>query len=79
MMNLLENKEVRAALIMGVLFFIVANPELYKLVERVLGGLVPVVRQGCQTQAGVAVHAVVFALVAWAYHRYLEAELEKEL
>jgi len=44
---------------LAVLFFVVANPMTYDLVNRV----VPVTDgMGCPSQMGVAVHAVVFAL-----------------
>ena len=44
---------------LAVVFFVVANPMTYDLVNRV----VPVTDgMGCPSQMGVAVHAVVFAL-----------------
>ena len=49
---------------LAILFFVVANPETYRLVNSVLGGVVSVSdASGCPTQVGVAVHAVLFALV----------------
>ena len=53
-------------LLMVVLFFIVANPVTYKLVNDLLGKLVPITdHQGRPTQQGVAVHAVVFGLLCY--------------
>ena len=58
---------------LAVLFFVVANPETYRLVNNVLGGVVSVSdASGCATQVGVAVHAVVFAL---AVHFLCKAKL----
>lgn len=49
-----------ALICLAVVFFIVGNPMTYDLVNRV----VPVTDgMGCPSQMGVAVHAVVFALV----------------
>lgn len=58
---------------LAVLFFVVANPETYRLVNSVLGGVVSVSdASGCATQVGVAVHAVVFAL---AVHLLCKAKM----
>jgi len=58
---------------LAILFFVVANPETYRLVNSVLGGVVSVSdASGCATQVGVAVHAVVFAL---AVHFLCKAKL----
>ena len=49
----------------GLLFFIVANPETFKLVRQVLGGWVSS-PTGCPTVAGLCVHAIVYFLLTWA-------------
>lgn len=56
----------QCCVIMAVLFFIVANPKVYSLVQGLLGGVVHVAdSSGCPTQEGVLVHAVVFGLVCY--------------
>jgi len=53
-------------LIMVVVFLIVANPVTYKFVNKLLGNIVQVSdQQGCPTQQGVAIHAVVFGLICY--------------
>ena len=53
-------------LILALLFFVVANPKVYSLVQSLLGGVVTVAdHSGCPTQEGVLVHAVVFGLVCY--------------
>ena len=44
----------------GVLFFIVANPMTFKLVDSVLGGVVKIAKGGVPTTAGLVVHSIVF-------------------
>ena len=44
----------------AVLFFIVANPMTFKLVDSVLGSVVKIARNGVPTTAGLVVHALVF-------------------
>jgi hypothetical protein len=49
-----------------VLFFVLGNPVVYTLVDQLLGGLglrVAKDEEGCPTQLGVIVHALVFYLV----------------
>jgi hypothetical protein len=46
-----------------VLFFIVANPALFKLVRKVLGGWVASA-EGLPTTAGLLVHSLVFVLLS---------------
>jgi hypothetical protein len=47
-------------LVSVVLFFIVANPMTFKLVDGVLGSVVRIARGGVPTTAGLVVHALVF-------------------
>jgi hypothetical protein len=52
-----------------VLFFVVANPMTYKLVNKlvsmILGNMLKIANaDGCATTIGLLVHAVVFALLA---------------
>lgn len=50
----------------ALLYYIVANPMTYKLVDSLLGGLVGPIAgpSGCPTNLGVIVHAIVFGLVS---------------
>ena len=64
------------AALLAVLFFVLSSPMTYRLVDRLVGGLVSAVlpqfgallkvaNAGCPTQYGIAVHAVVFGLVCF--------------
>jgi hypothetical protein len=49
-----------------VLFFVLGNPVIYTFVDQLLGGLglrVTKDEEGCPTQMGVIVHALVFYLI----------------
>jgi hypothetical protein len=63
--------KVRASLTAAILFFIVANPVVYRLVDGVLGGIVGRIASpsGCPTTWGLMVHSVVFGLAAYASMR----------
>ena len=53
------------SLISGLTFFIVANPETFRLVRRVLGPRIAT-PNGCPSTLGLLVHSLVFILVVWA-------------
>jgi hypothetical protein len=52
----------------AILFFIVANPVVYRLVDGLLGGVVGRIASpsGCPTTWGLVVHSAVFGLAAYA-------------
>jgi len=52
------------SLISGMTFFIVANPETFRLVRRVLGPMIAT-PTGCPSTMGLLVHTLVFVLVVW--------------
>lgn len=52
------------SLISGLLFFIVANPELFILMRGVFGAAIAG-PNGCPTQVGLMVHALVFTVIVW--------------
>lgn len=55
-----QMEELTKVLVLGLLFFAVANPKTYDLVAKV----VPQVKDDdCTTQLGVGIHAVVFMLL----------------
>ena len=52
--------------ISALVFFIVANPELYKLTQQVFGSWFQVAQpMGAATPAGLLLHTVVFFLAMW--------------
>lgn len=57
--------EVKASLMAAGLYFVVANPITYSIVQSLLGGLVTIAFPGGATQAGTFVHAIVFGLLTY--------------
>ena len=53
------------SVISGLTFFVIANPETFRLVRRVLGPGIAT-PTGCPSTTGLLVHSVVFILVVWA-------------
>ena len=52
------------SIISGLTFFIVANPETFRLVRRILGSWIAT-PTGCPSTLGLLVHTIVFILVVW--------------
>lgn len=52
------------SIISGLTFFIIANPETFRLVRRVLGPRIAT-PTGCPSTTGLLVHTLVFILVVW--------------
>lgn len=47
-------------------FFLVANPETFKLTQRLLGGLITMASEsGCPTAYGFFIHSTFFFLILW--------------
>ena len=59
-----QQKKFIRALVLGVLFFIVANPETFTIMRKVFGSTVASVT-GYPTIRGLLLHALVFFLVSW--------------
>jgi hypothetical protein len=59
--------KVRASITAAVLFFIIANPVVYRIVDGLLGGIVGRIASpsGCPTTWGLIVHSAVFGLAAY--------------
>lgn len=55
--------KVRGALIAGLMFFIISNPMVYKIVDGLLGDTLGRISSpsGCPTTWGLIVHSAVFA------------------
>jgi hypothetical protein len=59
-----QEQKAIASLISGLLFFLVANPELFQVTRKVLGSWVAG-PTGCPSTWGLMLHAFVFFLVVW--------------
>ena len=60
-----QQEKFVTSLISGLTFFIIANPETFRLVRRVLGPGIAT-PTGCPSTVGLLVHSIVFILVVWA-------------
>ena len=60
-----QQEKFITSLISGLTFFIIANPETFRLVRRVFGPRIAT-PNGCPSTMGLLVHSVVFILVVWA-------------
>jgi hypothetical protein len=52
------------SLVSALLFFIIANPDTFRLMRRILGSWVSG-PNGCPTTAGLILHTIVFMLISW--------------
>ena len=52
------------SIISGLTFFIIANPETFRLIRRILGSWIAT-PTGCPSTLGLLVHTLVFTLVVW--------------
>jgi len=61
------SSKLSAAIVAGLMFFIISNPIVYKLVDQLVGGLLgPIATPaGCPTTWGLIVHSVVFGAAAY--------------
>src|SRR5210317_1451502 len=59
-----QQEKFITSLISGLTFFIIANPETFRLVRRVLGPGIAT-PNGCPSTVGLLVHSLVFILVVW--------------
>ena len=70
------SRKAQASVVAGILFFVVASPLTYRLVDSVVGGVVTAVvpafapmfkvaSAGCPTYYGLVVHAVVFGVITY--------------
>jgi hypothetical protein len=59
--------KVTAAVVAGLLFFIISSPVVYKFVDQILGGLLGRIAtpSGCPTTWGLIVHSIVFGLATY--------------
>jgi hypothetical protein len=47
----------------ALVFFLLANPETYKLTQMIFGYFIPVATGGCPTPSGLFLHSILFFLV----------------
>ena len=59
--------KLSAALVAGLMFFIISNPIVYKVVDDIVGGMLGPIASasGCPTTWGLIVHSAVFAAATY--------------
>ena len=59
-----QEEKLIISIISGLIFFIVANPETFRIVRAILGSWIST-PTGCPSTLGLLVHTLVFILVVW--------------
>jgi len=59
------NPEIKYSLWAAVLYFVVANPVTYGIVQSLLGGVVKISGNDGPTQVGTLIHSVVYGLLTF--------------
>ena len=60
-----QQEKFTISVISGLTFFVIANPETFRVVRRLIGPGIAT-PNGCPSTLGLIVHSVVFILVVWA-------------
>jgi hypothetical protein len=59
-----QQEKLIISIISGLIFFIIANPETFRIVRAILGSWIST-PTGCPSTLGLLVHTLVFILVVW--------------
>lgn len=69
-----KKMKIKASLLAALLFIVIASPELFGIVQNLVGGLVRVASPaGVPTAAGLVLHAAVYGLVSYGMMSYKPA------
>lgn len=60
-----QQGKLMTAVITGLIFFAIANPETFRVIRRLLGPRIAT-PTGCPSTLGLFVHTIVFILIIWA-------------
>ena len=73
-----QEEKFMASLMAGAVFFLVANPEVYRVTRKLIGNWVAT-PTGCASTKGLLLHAVVFFLITWALMNVQGIKLRREM
>ncbi len=60
------NGKLKAAIVAAIMFYIISNPVVYRIVDNILGGVLGrVAVGGCPTTWGLVLHSVVFGAATY--------------
>ena len=65
-----KKMKIRASLLAALLFVVIASPELFGLMQSLLGRVVKVAVGGVPTAAGLILHALVYGLISYGMMSY---------
>ena len=70
---MMTTESLMMPLYLAILFFVVSSPFMYQLTSKVTNSLswTTADSNGCPNYAGVALHSVVFLLLAWVVLNYM--------
>lgn len=71
-----QEEKFTISVISGLTFFIVANPEMFRIVRQILGEWVAT-PNGCPSTMGLLVHMVVFIIIVWGMMNIKKAPKNK--
>jgi hypothetical protein len=57
--------KVRASIMAALVFIVIASPEMFGLVQSLLGGIVRVTSGGVPTAIGLVLHGIVYGLISY--------------
>lgn len=63
--SLCPHGKARASIAAALLFVVLASPDTFALVQRILGSLIRITSAGVPTPAGLIVHSAVFGLITY--------------
>ena len=72
-----QEEKFITSIVSALVFFIVANPETFKLVRRLVGSWVAT-PTGCPSMLGLLLHALVFMLIVWGMMNIKKESMEGE-
>jgi hypothetical protein len=66
-----KKMKIKASILAALLFIVIASPELFGVMQNLLGGLVKVASPGgVPTAAGLVLHALVYGLISYGMMSY---------
>ena len=72
-----QEEKFMASLMAGAVFFLIANPEVYRVTRKLIGNWVAT-PTGCPSTKGLLLHAVVFFLITWVLMNVQGLRLRRE-
>lgn len=68
-----QEQKLLISIMSALVFFVVANPDTFRLMRRILGSWISG-PNGCPTTAGLVVHTIVFMLIVWGMMNIKKSE-----